>query len=233
MIGSYVFGAFSLVFCILFCIFRASKATVYSLCLKTIASVCFIMSGIFAIKFVGESSVSLLIVAGLVMGLIGDIILDLKIMYPDQGNQYFVAGTTSFVIGHFFYFVAVLLYNSTILPTHLLWNILAALGFAIIMTTATMLVSKKMGLNFGKMIYLVIFYCLVLTFMTGFAVSIAIFNPIFWIFAAGMILFLASDLVLSMQYFGNATGKVFIYINHILYYLAQILIAISLLFVVI
>ena len=233
MIGSYVFGAFSLIFCILFCIFRASKATVYSLCLKTISSVCFILCGIFAIKFVGESSVSLLIIAGLVMGLIGDIVLDLKIMYPEQGNQYFVAGTTSFAIGHFFYFVAVLLYNSTILPTHLLWNILAALGFAIIMTVGTMLMSKKMGLNFGKMIYIVAMYCLVLNFMVGFSVAIAIFNPIFWIFAAGMILFLASDLVLSMQYFGNATAKSLIYVNHILYYLAQILIAISILFITI
>lgn len=233
MIGSYVFGAFSLVFCLLFCWFRTKKASVYSLSLKTLASICFVLCAIFAIKFMSENSFNLLIVAGLVMGLIGDIILDLKIMYPEQGNQYFVVGTTSFMIGHFFYFVAVLLYNSTILPTHLLWNILAALGFAIIMTVGTMLMSKKMGLHFGKMIYIVAAYCLVLNFMVGFSVAIAIFNPIFWIFAAGMILFLASDLVLSMQYFGNATGKSFVWINHVLYYLAQICLAISLLFVVI
>lgn len=233
MIGSYVFGAFSLIFCILFCVFRASKATVYSLCLKTISSVCFILCGIFAIKSVGDSSVNLLIIAGLVMGLIGDIVLDLKIMYPEQSNQYFVAGTTSFAIGHFFYFIAVVLFNSTILPAHLLWNILAALGFAIIMTVVTLLMSKKMGLDFGKMTYIVAIYCFVLNFMVGFSIAIAIFVPIFWIFAAGMILFLASDLVLSMQYFGNATAKSLIYVNHILYYLAQILIAVSILFVVI
>ena len=233
MIGSYVFGAFSLIFCILFCIFRATKATVYSLCLKTISSVCFILCGIFAIKSVGDSSVNLLIIAGLILGLVGDIVLDLKIMYPEQGNQYFVAGTTSFAIGHFFYFVAVALFNSTLLPTHLLWNILTALGFAIIMTIGTLLISKKMGLNFGKMTYLVAVYCFILNFMVALSLAIAIFVPIFWIFAVGMILFLASDLVLSMQYFGNATSKTLIYVNHILYYLAQILIAISILFVVI
>ena len=175
---------------------------------------------------------SLLIIAGLVMGLIGDILLDLKIMYPEQNNQYFVAGTISFTIGHFFYFVSAMLLNMTILPSHLLWNVLAALGFAIIMTIGTMLISKKMGLNFGKMIYLVAMYCVVLNFMVGFSVAIAIFNPIYWIFASGMILFLLSDLVLSMQYFGNATGKVFVWINHILYYLAQILIAVSVLFLI-
>lgn len=233
MIGSYAFAAFSLIFCLLFCWVRTTKPSVFSLCLKTISSVCFILCGIFAIKTVGESSINLLIIAGLVMGLIGDIVLDLKIMYPQEGNHYFIAGTSSFMIGHFFYFISVLLYNSNILPSHLLWNILASVGAAIIFTILTLLSSKKMGLNYGKMIYLVIAYCLILTFMTAFSISIAIFNPVFWIFAAGMILFLASDLVLSMQYFGNASGKVFVYINHILYYLAQICLAVSILFIAI
>ena len=65
----------------------------------------------------------------------------------------------------------------------------------------------------------------------SFAISIAIYIPIFWIFAAGMILFFLSDLVLSMQYFGGKTQKSLIYINHILYYLAQICIAISIFYI--
>ena len=105
MIGCYVFGAFSIIFTLLFCWFRASKATVYSLVLKTTASICFILCGVFAIKTVGSTSINLLILVGLVMGLIGDIILDLKIMYPEQSNQYFIVGTTSFAIGHFIYFL--------------------------------------------------------------------------------------------------------------------------------
>lgn len=232
MIGCYVFGAFSIIFTLLFCWFRASKATVYSLVLKTTASICFILCGVFAIKTVGSTSINLLILVGLVMGLIGDIILDLKIMYPEQSNQYFIVGTTSFAIGHFFYFLSAVLYNSEVLPTHLLWNILASLGVAIILTLVVMLSSKKMGMNFGKMLYIVIFYSLVLTFMVAFTVSIAIFNPIYWIFACGMILFLLSDLVLSMQYFGGKDQKVWIWINHILYYLAQVFLAVSILYLI-
>ena len=232
MIGSFVFAAFSMIFCLLFCWFRSSKATVYSLCLKTASSFCFIMSAIFAINYAESSSFNLLMVAGLVLGLIGDVILDLKIMYPDQSNQYFIAGTTSFAIGHFFYFISAMTFNLNTIPTHLLWNILASLAIAIVLTTAIMLSSKKMGLNFGKMVYIVIMYSIILTFMTAFSISIAIFVPMFWLFAAGMILFLLSDLVLSMQYFGNATSKVWIFVNHILYYAAQIMLALSILFLV-
>lgn len=233
MIGSIVFGVFSILFCVLFCWFRATKATVYSLVLKTTSSVCFILCGIFAIDAVGSSNINLLIIAGLVMGLIGDIILDLKVMYPDQGNQFFVFGTCSFAIGHFFYFLSAVLYNSATIASHLPWNILASIGIAIVVTLAIMLSSKKLGINFGKMIYICSFYSLILVFMVAFTVSIAIYVPIYWIFAAGMIVFFLSDLVLSMQYFGGRTQKVWVYVNHILYYLAQVMLAFSILYLVI
>lgn len=232
MIGSIVFGVFSIIFCLLFCWFRAEKATVYSLMLKTTSSVCFILCGIFAINAVGSSNLNLLIIVGLILGLVGDIILDLKIMYPEQANQYFVFGTSAFAIGHFFYFVSAVLYNSMAIPANLPWNILASVGVAILLTVAIMLSSKKMGMNFGKMIYIVAMYSFILTFMVSFTVSIAIFAPIYWIFAAGMIVFFLSDLVLSMQYFGGRTEKVWIYVNHLLYYIAQVLLAVSILYLV-
>lgn len=233
MTGSIIFAVSCLVFCLLFCWFRAEKATVYSLVIKTTASLCFILCGVFAIKEVGSSSVNLLILVGLVLGLIGDILLDLKVMYPKESNQYFVAGTSSFAIGHFFYFLALILFNTSVKPETFLWNILASIAAAIILTLAIMLPSKKMGLNFGKNIYIVAFYSLILSFMMAFSIAIAIFTPIFWIFASGMICFFLSDLVLSLQYFGGKDQKIFIYINHTLYYIAQALIAFSLLYLVI
>lgn len=232
MIGSYLFAGFSIIFAILFSWFRSHKATVVSLGLKTAASICFILCAVFAIKTTGSTSVNLLIVVGLVMGLIGDIILDLKIMYPEQSQAYFNLGTTSFAIGHIFYFLACLLMNKDLLPTHLLWNLLASVGFAVVMTLGILLVSKKMNMNFGKSLVMVIIYSIILNFMAAFSISIAIFVPVFWVFAAGMILFLLSDLVLSMQYFGGRDEKVWIYVNHILYYAAQVCLALSILFLV-
>lgn len=233
MIGSLIFGVFSLVFCVLFCWFRAEKPTVNSLILKTTSSISFILCGVFALNSVGSSNINLLMIVGLVLGLIGDIILDLKVMYPEQADQYFVFGTCSFAVGHFFYFMSAVLYNSSVLPSHLLWNILISLGVAIILTLAIMLSSKKLKINFGKMIYIAAFYCLVLTFMVSFTISIAIFVPIYWIVAVGMLFFFISDLILSMQYFGGRDEKVWIYLNHILYYLAQVILAVSILYVVV
>ena len=231
MIESLIFGALSIVFCIIFCIFRAQKADVFTLALKSISSIFFILCGIFAINYVSSSIFGLFIIAGLVFGLVGDIILDLKVMYNENSDQYFVFGTCSFMIGHFFYFASTLIYNIDMLPTHTIWNILASLGVAILLTLIILLSSKKLNMNFGKMKWLVAAYSFVLTFMVAFSISIAIFSPIFWIFASGMIVFFLSDLVLSMQYFGNRTEKVWIYVNHILYYVAQVMLALCVLFI--
>lgn len=233
MIESIVFASLSLVLCVLFCWFRAQKATVYSLMLKTFASLCFILSAVFAVKASGASSFALLCVCGLVFGLVGDILLDMKIMYPKEDNQYFISGTLSFAIGHIFYFLGAMMFCLGVIPDNLVWNILASIGAAALLTAAILLPSKKMGMNFGKNLIVVIMYSLVLSFMMAFSVSIAIFVPVFWIFASGLVCFLLSDLVLSLQYFGGKTAKVWIYVNHLLYYAAQILIALSVLFVVI
>ncbi len=230
MVGGILFGAFSIIFCIVFCVFRAKKATVWSLGLKTLASICFILCGIYSIGLNGSNPISLLILAGLIMGLIGDIILDLKIMYPQQSDNYFIVGTTSFAVGHIFYFVAGLMYFNEVSTHNLLWYLLASVGVAALLTGIIILVSRKMGMNFGKVFGLVVTYSFILTFMVAFSAAIAIFNPMFWIFAAGMIVFFLSDLVLSMQYFGGRSEKIFIYINHILYYIAQVMLAFFILF---
>jgi len=233
MLSSILFAVFSIIFCLLFCWCRSKQANIYSLMLKIASSMCFILCGVFAVHTIGSNSVNLLVVVGLVMGLIGDILLDLKLMHPEQNGQYFVCGTASFMIAHLFYFLAIVFFNNANLPTHLGWNILASIGVATVLTTAIILPSKKLGLNFEKQLPISIAYCFILTFMVAISVSIAIFVPIFWIFASGMICFFLSDLVLSMQYFGGREEKVWIFVNHILYYLAQTLIAFSLLYLVI
>ncbi len=228
---SITLGIFSILLCFLFCIVRSSKAGVPSLVLKSLASICFLLSGFCAIYTVGLSNVSALILVGLIFGLLGDILLDLKVMYPEQNNQYFIYGTTAFAIGHAFYFVACTLYANANTPNIILWSVLVSVAVSALLTTVILLVSKKMNMNFGKMIYVVCAYSAVLTFMLSYTIAIAIFNPIFWIFAVGIGLFFFSDLVLSMQYFGGKTQKVLIYVNHILYYLAQMLIAISIIWI--
>lgn len=221
MVGSIIFIILSMLLCVSFCVLRAEKATGFSLTLKILSSLAFIFAGILAMQINGFSTMGILILIGLVCGLAGDILLDLKIMYPQYNNAYFYSGTASFAIGHVFYFTATLLYILKISSSMLAWAIPVALVLAGLATLAIMLVSKKMNMEFGSVKWAVVSYSIILTFMFFFTVFVAIYSPIFWIFAGGMLIFLLSDLVLSMQYFGGRGEKIFIYINHILYYLAQ------------
>ncbi|MDE6583108.1 MAG: lysoplasmalogenase, partial [Clostridia bacterium] len=230
MTTSLILAGFSLVFCVLFCWFRAKEANVYSLLLKIISSVCFILSGIFAVISTKDLSISLYIVVGLVFGLVGDILLDLKIMYPQDDQQYFNAGTVAFMFGHIFYFLATINFNYLNAQQIFPWNLLISISVAVLITLAIMLLSKPLKINFGKSLIISAIYCFVLSLMLCYSISVAIYLPIFWIFAGGMFMFFVSDLVLSMQYFGGKTSKVLIYVNHITYYIAQIMLAISILF---
>ena len=231
MIGSILFAVLCLVITIVFCVLRATKATFYSLTLKILASLCFIFSAIIALGMIGfNSTVGILILVGLVCGLAGDILLDLKVMYPQKNDVLFLTGTLSFAVGHIFYFVALLLTNLQASEISLAWALPVSLVLAVGLAIVIQLVSKKMKMDFGKVKWAVIIYSIILAFMFFYSVCVAILVPMVWIFAGGMLLFLASDLILSMQYFGGQTQKSFIYINHILYYLAQIMFALFILF---
>ena len=230
MLGSIIFAALCIIITVIFCWIRSEKATYYSLTLKTLASICFILSAGFAMRTVGTSTIGILIIVGMIFGLFGDIILDLKVMYPEKNDALFLSGTASFAVGHVFYFVAALLLNIESNPSSIAWAIPVALVLAALVTLGIMFSSKKMGMDFGKVKWAVISYSVILSFMLFYTIFVAIYNPMFWIFAAGMFVFLFSDLILSMQYFGGKSQKVFIYINHIAYYLAQVMFALYILF---
>jgi len=56
-------------------------------------------------------------------------------------------------------------------------------------------------------------------------------GPDLILFLIGSILFLLSDLVLSMTYFDGKDSKIMIIINHVLYYAAQFSIAVAVLYI--
>lgn len=231
MLGSIVFAVLCIVITLLFCWLRSTKATFYSLTLKILASLCFIFSAIIALSLIGfDSVVGIMILVGMICGLAGDILLDLKVMYPQKNDVLFLTGTLSFAIGHVFYFVALLLTNLQVGAISLAWAIPVSLVLAVAFALGIQLASKKMNMEFGKVRWAVIIYSIILAFMFFYSVCVAILVPMVWIFAGGMLLFLLSDLILSMQYFGGKTQVLFIYINHVLYYLAQIMFALFILF---
>lgn len=222
---------------------RVNKGGVGALMAKTIASLCFVIFALFlsatkvGVAYDASLTVTCLIV-GLVCGLIGDILLDLKVMYAFHENKYLAGGMTAFSVGHIFNILGLLLLANNevnIFSGEYLLPLAIVVGVCIILTITISLVSKKaLKFEYGKFGGLVNLYTFILLLTTALSIYfcfIGLSSPLF-ILAIGFVLFLASDLVLSMQYFGGKkTDKTLTFVNHLLYYAAQIVIAMFIYFI--
>ncbi|MGN0961220.1 MAG: lysoplasmalogenase family protein [Christensenellales bacterium] len=207
---------------IIFIVVRTIKGSFIAFVLKTLASLGFVVSGIIALGLSNSNAwVGILIVVGLLLGMIGDMVLDLKVIYPDNDRTYLNMGMASFFLGHCCYIGAFTIFAS---DTNLLMPILVASGVAILLTILTTLSGKKMGLDFGNYLVQTIVYTFILSFALAYTFVLAIVGGGLWLTAIGLMLFLLSDIVLSCQYFGGKiASKPYIAINHTLYYAAQII----------
>jgi len=207
---------------------RARRINESALIYKTIASVAFIVLG-FVSYWGSEGVTSMLILPGLVMGLVGDIYLDMKYVYPESDSLYTFVGFGAFIVGHIFYLVFLLSQYGT-LGTGLIISIIVGIlaGFAIYLTP------NLLELDYGKFRVVSSAYAALLVFVTVYAgfVCFIHFTGARFLFFLGILLFLLSDLILSQIYFGEGknTPKNSV-LNHSTYYLGQILIAASIFFI--
>lgn len=217
----------AIILAIFFIIVRTFKGGLIALLLKIVASVSFIALGLYYLND-GYTTTKMLICGGLVFGLIGDILLDLKIIYPENNSTYLFSGMISFILQHITIFIAItLITNNTIIKN----NIIIILLIPILITIIGFFSFKflKMELKNALPISLLYLFLLVYVTMYYFFSTLKDINLIYLLI--GMILFILSDLVLSFMYFkDNQKNKYMIVINHSLYYAAQILIASQILF---
>ena len=214
-----------------FLFFRVKKTDVKSLMFKAITSVMFILTGVFL--SIGKPSLySAFIVAGLVCGILGDIWLDMKFMYRQDEKFLTNAGSISFAFGHFFYIAAIITGASPFKGIALL----PSLAIAVVAALAVYFGEKIMKLNYGSYKMISTLYGALLFFVTVFSLFTCIFggfsqNIHLFVFFIGGVLFVISDLILSGTYFGEGKNRpVDIITNHVSYYLAQFVIASSILF---
>ncbi|MFA7560939.1 MAG: lysoplasmalogenase family protein [Candidatus Izemoplasmatales bacterium] len=174
---------------------------------------------------VDNLKIIILIGIGLVLGLIGDLFLEVQYFYPNRKTLQIRYGMLVFLIGHCFYIAAL-----SISIGFNYWSLLVG----IIMVVIIYFGSKLMNINFKNLAAMTYIYTLVIFTMVGMSVFQAIelgFNNQSTLFFIGALLFGISDLVLAPIYFQNQTGKFFTIANLSTYYFGQALIALSIMFI--
>ena len=215
-----VFCILCLVLACLFIMEENKEKYVAAVVLKGLASLCFVIVGAMA----GDGShLAKLVLAGLILGCVADVLLNLRWVFKEKGKLIFLVGILVFLSGHIVYLAA-------ILPMSESWVICFVIG--IILTAGLMkwiftkITAEKAFKIFG------VFYIGAIVLMNCVAISNLITVPSAFtaLFAAGAVLFLISDIVLILNTFGPESKFSLRITNLSLYYLGQLLIALSLLY---
>lgn len=231
---TYLFLILGAIFVGIFVSKRTAKVTLHIAFLKAVASVCFIITGLFAMVENSECSklTGALVAVGGVWGLLGDIALDLKYVFKKYEKEYLTAGFSCFGIGHIFYICAMFFAFG--------FNKLATIGgvlVSLVSIASVFLLEPVLKLNYNGFKKVTATYMAVLGFVVGLAVGYAIydFSIAALLMGIGFLLFILSDVFLSGLYFGSTekerTSRTSIVLNHLSYYVAQFFVAASLLFI--
>ena len=188
--------------------------------LKGLASLCFVLVGVMAGN---GGQLAKLIVTGLLLGCVADVLLNLRWVFPKKGQLIFLVGILVFLGGHVVYLAAVL-------PMADNWAVCVVVG--VVLTALLMkwifskITAKKAFKIFG------VFYLGAIMLLNCVAVSNLMTAPSAFtgLFAAGALLFLISDIVLILNTFGPKSKFSLRVTNLSLYYIGQLLIAWSMLF---
>ncbi len=217
----------------LFIIEKVRKYSVKETLLKATTSALFIALAVYCNYIKGAGSYGMFVILGLVVGMLGDIFLELKYVYPEHDKPYSYAGFIMFAIGHVFYMLGIFL--NYFKEAHFLY-ILLPFVFGAIMAVAIILLEKPLKLKYADMKWISLGYALFLFSSVGTTISFAILTQFQYVpaimFMGALIFFAVSDLILSGTYFGVGKDKPFDLIsNCVLYYVAQFAIAFSLFFI--
>ena len=210
--------------------------SVKAVILKSIVSVLFIAVGVYGSWLSAvKGTASLLcpfVVLGLVFGLLGDIWLDLKYVFPAKDEPFTYAGFCVFGVGHILYITGMLL---SYYPTGKPMTVSVPILLAAVMSVGNAVLEKPMKLQYGKLKPVVIAYGVLLFGMVLISGSLALAHgwketPLNLLFIGG-VFFAISDLILSGTYFGVGKERpIDLALNYITYYSAQFLIASALVF---
>lgn len=210
-----------------------------SLIFKMISATLFVLCGVLAMKVSGNNtSYASLMVLGLVFGWLGDYFLH---SLKDRMIE-FIIGVVAFLVGHLFYIAAFYHALKTLKPDAKLinWYDFVAVGIALALVVLYV-IFMKIYQKKGPMVIGLILYGIFLTTMVVKAVLYMYAEwdygindtmvPALLTVGIGSVFFFLSDLSLFFILTGDEVKKKMRFFNIITYFIAQILLALSILFV--
>lgn len=206
------------------------KRSVNGVFIKNVVSYFFLFTNLAAAKSNPDNwNYAMILLLGGVLGLMGDIYLDQKWVYPGDKDRYLLFGFISFGLGHLFYIRAMVMKADLTAK-----NFVIPLIFGAVIAVGNLILEKPSRQNFGKFKAVVTAYGFILAVMAATA-AVSYYktrNTGFLMFTVAGVLFLISDVILSEMYFSlddrNTVGR--FVMNHATYYAAQYLIALTPLF---
>ena len=218
-----------MIICILFCLIFAAlflyqesrEKYVPAVVLKGLASLCFVLLGVICSP---GSHLAKLVIIGLVLGCTADVLLNLRWVFKEKGQLIFLAGILVFLSGHILYLAAVLPLSANRI---LCFAVGAVLTAVLMFRIFKQITAKKAFKIFG------VFYIGAIMLLNCVAFGNLLASPSAFTgsFAAGALFFLVSDIVLILNTFGSETRQSLRITNIGLYYIGQLLIALSLKFI--
>lgn len=191
--------------------------------LKGSAAACFVIIGIIGYATKTTDSFGLKLMIGLIFGMVGDILLNLRFVVGEaKGQKVFLLGIVAFLVGHILYLAALIPLSGHVLICFLIGAVLAAALLIYIFKTMNVKLAFKI---FG------VFYLGAVIIMTVMAIDIALVvkDARSIEYAIGAVLFMVSDIVLIFNTFGGTTKFSMRILNLSLYYIGQLMIAFCLL----
>ena len=202
----------------IFLIEEAKEEYVKAVILKGLASLCFVIIGFMCNP---GNHVSNLIVAGLVIGCVADVMLNLRMVFKEKGQLIFLVGILVFLTGHIMYLAAVL----PLCPYKPACIIIGLVLTALLMVWIFQRITAKPAFKIFGVVYI---GAIMLLNCVAIGNVIAAQSPFNLVFAIGAVLFLVSDIVLILNTFGSEFRQSLRNTNISLYYAGQLLIAFSL-----
>ena len=191
--------------------------------LKGIASATFVTVGVVGMYGTAGGTLTGLILCGLILGALGDVLLNARYFAGKGEPAMFVAGVVSFFLGHVMYLIVLMSVSQSLVPVIITAVFVSAVIICIMQRTIT--ASVPMKILGGVYVTAVV---LMAAAAVGNALSVQNTGRI--LFAVGAVLFFSSDLILIFNTFGKRTRMLWSAICLALYYPGQLLIALAIYF---